>query len=274
MAAPAELDPSASVLAYFGSELRRYRLAAELTQGRLGEIINYSGALVGLVETAERTPSRDFAERCDAALETDGALSRLWPLLHKATFPAFVRPFVELEATATQIRSFECQLAPGLLQTPAYAHAVLAARASHPTADVLDEAVSARISRQALLTGAPAPMCWFVLDEAVLRRLVGSRDTMRAQLVRFVEVSELPNVFLQVVPFDAGEYPGLDGGLTLLSFADGPDVGYIEGHGGSAVLIESPGPVAECNLAFDLIRATALSPKRSRDLIKAAMEDL
>lgn len=274
MVKPRELDPSSSVAAYFGAELRRYRMAADLTQERLGEVINYTGALIGLVETAKRTPTREFAECCDAALETGGALIRLWPLLRRATFPAFVRQFVELEATATQIRSFECQLVPGLLQTADYARAVLSVRASHSTTELLDEAVTARISRQALLTGSPAPVCWFVLDEAVLRRLVGGQVIMHAQFARFLEVGELPNVFLQVVPFDAGEYPGLDGGLTLLSFADGPDVGYIEGHGGSAVLIESPGPVAECNLAFDLTRATALSPKRSRDLIKAAMEDL
>ncbi|HEV2639404.1 MAG TPA: helix-turn-helix transcriptional regulator [Actinocrinis sp.] len=274
MAQPLDLDPSSSVAAYFGAELRRFRLAASLTQERLGDVINYTGALVGLVETAKRTPTREFAERCDVALDTDGALIRLWPLLSRATFPAFVRHFVELEATATQIRSFECQLVPGLLQTPDYARAVLAARAVHSTPDVLDEAVSARMSRQAILKGSPAPLCWFVLDEAVLRRRIGSSAVMRAQLAQFLEVTRLPNVFVQVVPFDAGEYPGLDGGLTLLSFADAPDIGYIESHGGSSVLIESPGPVAECNLAFDLTRATALSPRLSADMIKAAMEDL
>ena len=274
MVQPRELDASSSVAAYFGAELRRYRLAAELTQDRLGEVINYTGALVGLIETAKRTPTREFAERCDAALETGGALIRLWPLVRCATFPAFVRQFVELEATATQIRSFECQLVPGLLQTTDYARAVLSVRATRSTVEVLEDAVTARVSRQALLSASSGPLCWFVLDEAVLRRTIGSRSVMRAQLTRFLEVADLPSVFVQVVPFDSGEYPGLDGALTLLSFADGPDVGYIEGHGGSAVLIESPGPVAECNLAFDLIRATALSPKLSADRIKAAMEDL
>ncbi len=274
MVQPRELDASSSVAAYFGAELRRHRLAADLTQDRLGEVINYTGALIGLVETAKRTPTRDFAERCDVALGTDGALTRLWPLLRRATFPAFVRQFVELEATATQIKSFECQLVPGLLQTEDYARAVLNVRATRSTPELLDEAVAARIGRQSLLSGLTAPLCWFVLDEAVVRRPVGGRLMMHAQLARFLEVAEQSNVFLQVVPFSAGEYPGMDGGLTLLSFADGRDVGYIEGHGGTAVLIESPGPVAECSLAFDLVRATALSPRLSADLIKAAMEEL
>ena len=85
-----ELDPSSSVLAYFGSELRRFRTAANLTQGQLGDAINYTGALVGLIETAKRTPARDFAERCDAVLNTDGALIRLWPLVNQPSLPLLV----------------------------------------------------------------------------------------------------------------------------------------------------------------------------------------
>lgn len=107
MVLPRELDASSSVAAYFGSELRRLRTAADLSQGRLGEIINYTGALVGLIETAKRTPSRDFAERCDAALDTDGALSRLWPLVNRGNFPSWFRGYVELESSATAIKSFE-----------------------------------------------------------------------------------------------------------------------------------------------------------------------
>ncbi|MFD0531070.1 helix-turn-helix domain-containing protein [Kitasatospora arboriphila] len=81
MAPTRDLDPSSSVLGFFGSELRRFREASGLTQDRLGEVVNYTGSLVGLVETARRKPSREFTERCDAALGTDGALARIWPLL-------------------------------------------------------------------------------------------------------------------------------------------------------------------------------------------------
>jgi transcriptional regulator with XRE-family HTH domain len=107
MPQPRELDPAASVGAFFGAELRRYREAADLSQERLGEIIGYSGRLVGLVETARRTPSRDLAERCDAALGTDGTLARLWPLLNRDRFPSWFRGYAELEAIATEIRHYE-----------------------------------------------------------------------------------------------------------------------------------------------------------------------
>src|ERR1700749_1324030 len=119
-----ELDPSSSVLAYFGSELRRYRAAAGLSQGQLGEIVNYTGALIGMVETAKRTPSQEFAQLCDSALETGGALSRLWPLVKRDNFPKWFRGFVELEAAATSIDWFEPQNVPGLLQTEDYARAL------------------------------------------------------------------------------------------------------------------------------------------------------
>ena len=149
-----ELDPSASVLAYFGSELRRFRTAADMTQGQLGEAINYTGALVGLVETAKRTPAREFAELCDEVLNTDGALIRLWPLLNRAVYPSWFRGYVDLEATATRILSFDVQLVPGLLQTENYARAVLLA-GRHPN---IDELVAARLDRQHILNQQHPPL--------------------------------------------------------------------------------------------------------------------
>ena len=269
-----ELDPSLSALAFFGSELRRFRTAANLTQDGLGQIIRYTGALVGLVETAKRTPTQDFAERCDDALHTEGALSRLWPLVNRGSFPSWFRGFVELEAAATEIRSFQNHLIPGLLQTEEYIRAVLRLRPSRYSAAQVDDLIAARLSRQALLTQPLPPLCWFILDEAVLRRPVGSTTVMRMQFARLLELVDSPHTFVQVVPFSAGAYPGLDGALTMLSFAEGPDVAYMEGHANSALLIQSVEQVTECNLGFDLIRAVALSPHLSADMIKTALEEL
>lgn len=123
-----DLDPAASVLAFFGAELRRLRADADLSQEQLAEQINYSPALVGVVETARRMPSRDFASRCDAALQTDGALARLWPLVTRDVLPTWFRPWVQdVESEATTLRSWEPLIIPGLLQTPDYARALLGA---------------------------------------------------------------------------------------------------------------------------------------------------
>jgi transcriptional regulator with XRE-family HTH domain len=269
MAAPLDLDPASSVLAYFGSELRRYRGAAGLSQERLGEIVNYTGALIGMIETAKRTPTRDFAERCDAALNTDGALIRLWPLVNRGVFPSWFRGFVELEATATSILSFSVQVVPGLLQTESYARAVLLA-GRHPT---VDDLVAARLDRQRILSRPKPPLLWVVLDEAVLRRRVGGPVVMREQLKRLVDSASSPRIVLQVLPFDVGAHAGTDGSLTILSFDEGSDAGYVEGIG-SGQLMTGPEEVDRCRLVYDLVRAAALSPEASAEMISATMEEL
>ncbi len=268
MAAPLELDPSSSVLAYFGSELRRYRTAAGLSQERLGEIVIYSGALVGLVETAKRVPTRDFAERCDAALETDGALARLWPLVNRSNFPSWFRGYVELEATATSIRTFEPQNVPGLLQTDGYARALMEACWT----EAVDERVAARLDRQRLLEQAP-PQFWAILDEAVLRRPIGGREVMRGQLARLMGLVASRRIVLQVLPYDVGAHACSDGAMSVLSFSEGPDLVYVEVHG-SGHLIEQAEAVRAAQLRYDLTRAAALSPEASVAMIEAVMEEL
>src|ERR1700722_3041340 len=155
-----------------------------------------ASALVSLVEKGRRTPSLQFAEGCDRVLDTDGALTRLWPLVSRAYYPRWFRGFVELEATATAIRSLEPLLIPGLLQTPDYARAVLKTRMSRSAPDDLAPAVAARIARQHLLSHASPPLCWFILDEAVLRRPIGSREVMRAQFSALLDGAESPNIVL------------------------------------------------------------------------------
>jgi hypothetical protein len=268
MAAPAELDPSSSVLAYFGSELRRYRVAAGLSQERLGQVINYTGALVGLVETAKRTPAREFAELCDAALETDGALSRLWPLVNRSNVPSWFRNYVELEPLARQIRTFEVQAVPGLLQTESYARAVLGA--GHGVA--VDELLTARMERQRILA-QPTPLLWVVLDEAVVRRPVGGKEIMRGQLARLAELVAAQRIVLQVLPYAAGEHACMDGALSLLSLDDGQELAYVEVHGGGH-LIDQTEAVQAAQLRYDLVRASALSPAASLQMLKAVMEEI
>lgn len=262
-----ELDPSSSVLAFFGSELRRFRSSAGITQERLGEIVNYTGALVGLIETARRIPSQDFAERCDAALGTDGALSRLWPLVNRGAFPSWFRGFVDLEAAATDIRSFQVQVVPGLLQTEDYARAVITAGRLKD----VEEKVTARLERQRILAGPDAPMLWVILEENVLRRPIGGPAVLRDQLARLLDVMGAPHVVVQILPDSSGAHASLDGPMALLSFAEGPDVAYVEGHATGQLITESH-EVNRCNLIFDLLRADALSPGASAALIATVME--
>ncbi|MGH3328005.1 MAG: helix-turn-helix domain-containing protein, partial [Streptomycetales bacterium] len=187
-----------SVLGYFAAELRRHRTDVGLTQDQLGEAVSYSGALVGMVETARRAPGRDFAARCDEVLETGGALARIWPLITRETYPEWFRPFVELEAEATSILKYEVQVVPGLLQTEPYARAVLRAGRPRDTDEEIERHVAARLERQAVLAREAPPLLWAVLDEAVLRRPIGGHDVLRQQVAHLLERCQHPNVRLQV----------------------------------------------------------------------------
>lgn len=269
MARPRELDPSSSIGAYFGSEVRRYRMDSNISQERLGEIINYSGGMVCMVETSRRTPPLDFAERVDAALDTGGALTRLWPLVHRTTFPSWFRGFVEMEATASKLQIYDVQTITGLLQTEDYARAVIEALREERA----DEDVMARMERQRILMGGAAPRLWVVVDEAVLRRPIGGPEVMHEQLRRLTELTSNKRVVLQVLPFSSGAHACMNGALTVLSFDEGPDVAYVEGPG-SGQLVSEPEQVERCQLRYDLLRATALSPRESMALIRRVMEEL
>lgn len=266
-----ELDPTASVGAFFGAELRRYRLAAGLSQEGLGTLINYTGAFIGLVENAKRTPPRELAQAADRVLAANGALDQLWRLVDADSYPQWFRPYLDLEADATVIRVYDLRVVPGLLQTRDYARAVMRAGRLTATGEEVDQAADARIARQELLCTPDAPLLRVVLDEAVLHRVVGGPKVVREQLARLAD--PLPNVAVQVLPFAAGQHAGLDGPLTLLQFADQAPLGYADGRSRGR-LIDDPDEVKQVSAVFDAIVGVALPPEISAEMIIAIREEL
>jgi uncharacterized protein DUF5753 len=116
------------------------------------------------------------------------------------------------------------------------------------------------MKRREILDRNKPPRLWVVLDERVLRSPVGGREVMRDQIAHIIELSQRLNIVLQIVPADRGAYLGLSGSVTILSFEEGPDVAYDEGHVGGR-LIEEAKAVEKCGVRFDLIRASAPSRK-------------
>ncbi|MEV6113526.1 helix-turn-helix transcriptional regulator [Streptomyces sp. NPDC052109] len=263
-----ELDPAASPLDYFGYELRRKREAAGLTQKELGAIVFCTGSLVGQIETAMKVPTREFAERVDAALVTEGFFSRLVGLVLRSQLPTWFQPYAEMEAKAAYISTYQAQVVYGLLQTEKYARAVLGA----PEPENLDELVAARLERQRLLRKEQPPLVWVVLDEAVLHRPMGGREAMREQLAHLLSFRDQRRVKIQVLPYSAGEHPGLPGAFNLLRFNDHPDIVYtedfIQGH-----MTANPDGVGEGWLNYDQLQAAALSVRDSAELIAHVMEE-
>ncbi|MFE7610295.1 MULTISPECIES: helix-turn-helix domain-containing protein [Streptomyces] len=271
MAYADELDPSASVLSFYATDLRRRRELAGISQRDLAKRAHMAPSLLNKIEATKRLPTKDLSELCDEIFGTGDHFQRLWPLVIKYAYPSWFRPYVDLEEAATIIRSFQVQVVPGLLQTEDYARAVFSAR--RPDTDRVEEQVTARMERQHILGRKIPPKLWVVLDENVLRRRMGSPETMRAQLERVMSAADAPSNVIQVVPYDAGEHAGVAGPFEVLALDEGPDVVYVDGFLQGQILAESE-HVRAAERAYDLLTAVALSPGRSIDLIADAMKDL
>ncbi|AWZ06167.1 MULTISPECIES: helix-turn-helix transcriptional regulator [unclassified Streptomyces] len=262
------LDPSASPLDYYGSELRRLREAAGLKQGQLGDIIFCAGSLIGQIETARKVPTRDFSERLDAALNTGGLFSRLVGLVLRSQLPTWFQPYAEMEAKAEYISTYQCQLVYGLLQTEAYARAVIGVEQP----DTVDAPVAARIDRQRILSRGTPPVLWVVLDEAALHREIGGHAVMRNQLAHLLDLRDRQWVNIQVLPFAAGQHAGMMGSFTVLRFENDPDLHYSESYD-SGHMTANPQVIRERSVGYARLQAEALSPGKSAALIARVMEE-
>ncbi|MFJ8955733.1 helix-turn-helix transcriptional regulator [Streptomyces sp. NPDC102381] len=262
-----DLDPGASPLDYFGFELRRRREEAGLTLGQLGDCVFCTGSLIGQVECAKKVPTRDFSERVDAALGTEGFFSGLVGLVLRSQLPHWFQAYAEMEARATYISTFQCQVVYGLLQTEEYARALLSV--GHP--GHVDEQVAARMERQRILDREVPPALWVVLSEAALHQEVGGRDVMRRQLEHLLRFTAHPWVQIQVLPFTVGQHTGIMGAFNLLRFDDDPDLfysdSYDEGH-----MTANPQVIRERSVGYARLQADALSPRESASLITRVME--
>jgi transcriptional regulator with XRE-family HTH domain len=268
-------DAGSSPLVLFGDELRHWRLAAGLSQEQLGEQIGYSGAQVGAVETARRMPGMDLAERCDKALATGGALVRqltgLKKFLKNQAYPAWFRGWPNVEREASTLRSWEPLVVPGLLQTEAYARAILGIQPG-TNEDWLEEQVSARMDRQSVLSGDAPPFLWCLLDEGVMHRHIGGVHLMRDQLEHLIEMSERPQVTVQVVPYSVGAHPGVAGPFVIAGFDDAPSILYLD-TAAAGQIVETPGLVDQVTLMWEALRSEALPRAASRDLIAKIAEE-
>ncbi|MET9353440.1 helix-turn-helix transcriptional regulator [Streptomyces sp. NPDC006617] len=262
------LDPGASPLDYYGFELRRHREAAGLTQRQLGDIVNYTGSLVGQIETARKLPTPEFSERVDAALGTGGLLSRLVTLVMRTQLPAWFQQMAELEARAVEICAFQTHMVHGLLQTDAYVWAVLGT--FDPTD--LDDRTAVRLARQRIFEKQNPPVFWSIVSEAALLQEIGGRETMRGQLAHLLSFEDNPRINVQVLPFSAGAHPGLTGSFSIFRFASDPAILYTERYG-SGHPTANPESVKDCSLRYDHLRAAALSLKDSAALIRGVMEE-
>ncbi len=262
-----------SPLRVFGAMLRHYRTAAGLTPEELGARIYLSASQIRKVEEGTRTPTEALTQACEALpeLNCNGALTTLREILkdhlrHRA-YPGWFQAWPDHESHARRLRSFALVVVPGLLQTDAYAHAILSTRVG-ATAEDVGEAVAARLERQQILDQSEPPELWVLLDEAVLRRPVDSPEVMAEQLAYLAAAARRPHIVLQVIPLVAGAHEGMRGGpFVLADFAGSPTIGYQD-TAVTGQIVEEANWVEALAVTWDTLRLEALPRGASLELVE------
>ena len=272
-ARPRQLTPDRSARHLFGAKIRAHRERADMSLEGLSDIVNVSRSHLARIETAEVMSPPSLPGRLDAAFGTDGIFEELYRLASREIHPDQFRRHMELESRSRRIEAYAVQIVPGLVQTEDYARAQFVISSPKATRDEIEELVTARMSRQALLGADPPPDLSLILDEGVLRRGFGGPAVMRAQLTRLAELAHTPTTVVQVVPFELGGHALAGGTLKLMTLDNGARVAYEESIS-TGTLLEDVGIVAERQRAYDLLRACAMSPGDSAALIRSVMEAL
>ncbi|MEU0164888.1 helix-turn-helix transcriptional regulator [Streptomyces iakyrus] len=267
-----DLDPSSSPRALLGAELRHAREKAGLSQEELGQRLFVSGSFIGQLEAGTRRLQREYARLLDEVLGTEDFFQRNCAAAAKSKYPEHFAEAAEAEARAVAIREFASMLIPGLLQTPAYARAVC--RAYQPTApdEEIEKRVAARMERTRILDDPTKPLLWAVIDESALRRVTGGAEVMAEALRHISGMARRSRSIVQVLPFDAGAHPAMQGCVKLMDFDDAPPLAYLEGVG-TGRLDDDPATVAEYRFYYEFLAASALSPEKSLALLEAMTQD-
>jgi transcriptional regulator with XRE-family HTH domain len=268
-----------------GIELRRLRETAGLMIEDVATHLECSSSKVSRIETGKAIPRvrdvRDMLELYEVtATQSDLLLTIVreaqqkgWWTDYEDVLPAAFETYVGLEAEASSLRTFQHHV-HGLLQTEEYARAML--RGAHVSdSDGVERLVALRMRRQDMLT-KPAPIeLWAVIDEAALHRRMGGGDVMRGQLAHLVEMADLPNVTLQVLPFAKGAHAGVIGAFTIIEFPEATDhaVVYVDSPAGN-IYLEKDKDLRRYTLVFDHLRAAALPPDESLPFIEAIAQEL
>ncbi|WP_306334380.1 helix-turn-helix transcriptional regulator [Streptomyces sp. KL118A] len=267
-------DASASVPAFYGAELRFKREAAGLTLEGLAEGSFRAVSFLSQIERGERRMPRDLAQHVDAKLGTDGFFQRRCEDARKARQGGHAEYFAdvaEMERYAESIEEWAPMLVPGLLQTPAYARAIVRAAMPRALTGEVEEKVNARMERATLFDQERPPEFWVILDESVIRRRALAPEAMAELLEHIAEVVETTRSIVQIVPETTAAHPLMMGMAKVMTFTDAPPVVYTESlHSGQ--LIDYPALVKQYRKSYDLLRAVALPPEASLAMVEDAAE--
>ncbi|MFE4827126.1 helix-turn-helix domain-containing protein [Streptomyces sp. NPDC056672] len=269
-----------------GSMMRKLRAGKGMTLEEAGRLVGVSKATVSRYETQEgpvkwpivdalcREYDASDAERNAVVALAKDVKQQGWWDSFTGSIPADMNLLLTLEDEAVREDHFSCVYVPGLLQTRSYTTAVQQANEMRLTPEEVERLVDIRMKRQQILSRPRPPHLWAILDESVIRRVVGSRQIMREQLSHLLEANESPDITLQILPFAKGAHAAALGSFVILGGAEPSlDVVYVDLHVGS-LFMEKDEELDRYRLAFDYLRAQALDMAASSAVIQRVREEM
>lgn len=270
------------------TELRRARQQAAKTQDQvasamdwsLSKIIRIENGSVG-ISTNDLKALLEFYGIVDSdkinelVMLAKAAKDRSWWSTYRGIAPPKLIKLIEYEETAFITRQFEPLLIPGILQTEQYARAVIEKFDKKASKEDVDAMVALRLKRRERLERPDSPLAFFILDESVVRRLVGNRTVMRDQIGQLIELAKRTNVTVEILPFVAGVHPGMHGPFVALEFPDAADddVLYLENPRSDLINRENPEEILEYREIFEELRAMSLGPDASVDFLRKMLAE-
>jgi transcriptional regulator with XRE-family HTH domain len=269
------------------TELRRARLDAGLTQEQTAQAMDWSlSKLIRIENGTNNISTNDLKALSHYYKIADEKQVTAWLALARASrertwwsiadIPKSLAELIEYENAAHISRTYEDMVIPGLLQTTDYMRASTRQLAPYMTDSQVDAEIEVRLKRQELLKRAAAPLLFFVLDEAVIRRVVGGNDVMRDQLQRLIETRDSPNITVEVIPFTAGLVPGLQAPFVILEFSDAADdeLLYLESPRGNALIRDNAEETVRYRENFERMRRASLQPEGTIGFLREVMTEL
>ncbi|MFJ3665800.1 helix-turn-helix domain-containing protein [Streptomyces sp. NPDC090106] len=274
---PGEVEGTTELFVALGKMIKLLRERAGLLQKEFGQLVGYGTDQVSAVERGVRTPRPEFLSRADEVLDAGGLLRAVIPEVERAMaktrtrHPEWYRSYAGLEAEAVELHFYASNGVPGLLQTEQHARSVFAKRRPFLAEETIEQRVADRLARQQIFERWPPPSVSYVLEEVVLDRPIGGRLVHADQLRRLLEIGELRNVEIQVMPTSLEEHPNLGGAFNLLTPRKHPQVAYTEAQGHPRLITDSE-EVRKIADRYGIMRAIALAPVESRVLIEKKLE--
>ncbi|MBB6415519.1 helix-turn-helix domain-containing protein [Streptomyces massasporeus] len=265
-----EIEPLVQAV---GKLLKVCREAAGMRVAELGEVLGYGEDMIRKMERGARIPRPEYLDRADQVLNAQGHLRAFTKDMERARYPKRVRELAQLEERAVEMLLYSNHNIHGLLQTPEYARALFEMHQPAYAPSEVERGVAARAARKSVFEREPAPTLSFVQEQVTLERPHGGKTVLRRQLEYLLEVGQLRNVILQVMPTDCEEHAGVQGLIEVLKFADGTAIGRSEGAFNGRP-VSSSRDLRILELRYGMIRAQALTPRESLAFIERQLGEL